>query len=197
MVVEPCASNLAQRGRKYTIDNIAKAEQSLQDAVESEIYSDHGLEIVSIQVSIDLESLEKTAEMGALQDQVALEKMKAAVAMVQLERSQKKQQLAVEFYAPMIEKGQWQLLAMNLADNKMDSNEALNFLNEQQRKKLEIEIDRYNRQFDLREKVVDYALHKGDGLTEATAENVIENVVKDMNGEQIKSIPDKSETSES
>ena len=188
---------LRRESRKYTIDHIANAEQSLQNAVESEIYSDHGLEIVSIQVSLDIESPEKTAEMGAIQDQGAVDRMKATVALAQQDLTQKKEEAAVQFYTSMIEKGQWPLIAKNLVDNKMDAKEVLIFLNEQQRSKLDIEIEKYKLEFDLKKKVVEYALEKGDGLSETTAEKVIEDVVRDEKVDQIKSIPEKSETSES
>lgn len=127
-------AKLRRESRAFKVNQVAQAEWKLHEVLADSVFSDHGLEIESADVEIELDerALKHARELEAIRMQVEYEEAKAKLDKVQQDRDQNKSKRAIDFYAPYIEEGQWKLLAMNLANNKMDAREILDYLGEQE-----------------------------------------------------------------
>jgi hypothetical protein len=119
----------------------------MQQAIELERFSDHGLEVVSVLVEIELDEL-ASKRAHALSDIRRREEFTKAEA--DLEDWQKKRQLdhqrdAVSFYQPLIEQGQWALLAMILSQDVSSAKQILDYLDAQRRETLAIQMDAFTK----------------------------------------------------
>lgn len=166
-------TSLRRVGRKFTVNQIFDAELAMQDALDDNDFSDHGLEIVAadIEIELDQSAREYAEQLEKFRLTSALEEEKAKAAEIQHQRELDKQERAIKFYSPYIEKGEWRLLALSLSNNELDAREVLNYLDEKQREKLELQIKLFG------------GLLEKDALAEDVAEDAARVILQELSSQ--------------
>jgi hypothetical protein len=136
-------ARLRRVSRGYSILEVNQAETALQDAFEDDLLEDHGIEIVSgeIEIEIDERVKRRAEEIEDVKGTLDIEGIRSELEDMRQKRDLDKQKRAIEFYTPYIETGQWRLLALSLSRNEMDAQEILNYLDERQKGNLAHELE--------------------------------------------------------
>lgn len=180
---------LRRASRQYDIKQVAEAEIAMQEAVEDHVFSDHGLEIDSIQVEIEWDQKAQDLEVkkDELKYEAELAELQAKAEVIRAQRDLDKKRLAVDFYGPLIKSGDMTLLAMSLANNEQDAKEILNYLDARRREELELKLSLQREKLQTQERIFEKLLDK-DMVREtsgsAMADGIIEGMVRVINEEE-------------
>ncbi len=121
-VLEPLITDTMRSiSRDYDVEQSAAAERAIIDAVKNEAY-DVGFNLNRFVVKLRLEDDARTHIRSLKQIDRDKEREKKAAELT-LQRDQlelERQKMKLAFYGPLIEKGQWQLLALQLSNNPED-----------------------------------------------------------------------------
>lgn len=129
---------LRRVSRRYKVDQVDQAEEAMQEAVEADVFSDHGLEVVSavVEISLDDKAAQRAQTLTEIRTQEEIERAKANLENWQRKRELDQQRDAIDFYAPLIREGQWTLLAMILSQDPSSAQSILDRLDAQRREAL-------------------------------------------------------------
>lgn len=100
-------------------------------------------DLVEAQAGLDKiqQEIKRAEELSKLGTQLTLEVKRGELEELLHQRNLDQKKKAIDFYGGYIEKGQWQLLAMALANNEMDASRVIGFLDAQQREKLKLQVE--------------------------------------------------------
>lgn len=177
-LLEPLIIEVMRRiSRKYKVEESGEAERAISRKVEEEV-DDAGFKLNRFALTLSLEQearqrirekkdiqekveIEKTKLQGNLeleknkiQGDLELEKFKQQLEMQRLESEMELKKVRMAFYGPIIQSGNWQLLAAQLSSNPQDViilREMMGRIREQQ------QIDRHDKML-----LLSAALEKGD-----------------------------------
>lgn len=129
---------LRRVGRRFTVDQVHEAEDAMQEAIEIEHFSDHGLEVASalVEISLDEKAAERARRLTEIHTREEFEKAEAGLEDWQAKRQLDHQRDAIQFYQPLIKEGQWALLAMILSQDAASAEKILGYLDTQHREAL-------------------------------------------------------------
>ena len=141
---------LRRESRHFTVDQETEAEEAMQAAIEIERFSDHGLEVVSALVEIDLDerASERALTLGDIRRREEFARAKADLEDWQKKRELDHQRDAISFYQPLIEQGQWSLLAMILSQDASSAEQILGYLDAQRRETLTNQMEFFTKIID-------------------------------------------------
>jgi hypothetical protein len=125
--------------RRYGVDQMDQAEEQMQAAVEEQTFADHGLEVVSalVEISLDERAAARAQTLNEIRTVEEFEKAKASLDDWKKQRELRHQQEAIQFYGPIIQQGQWGLLALMLSQDPTHAEEILDRLEAQRRAAIE------------------------------------------------------------
>jgi hypothetical protein len=136
-------ASLKRVGRKYAVDQLVEVDDALLAKLEDEVFEAHGLEIVSAEIEVSLDE----AAFGYAQKLAEIRRQRRITEEEQLTDELKQnhelssKQRYLEFYAPRVESGDWAMLAVALAENRMDAKEVYDHLNARQQQKLNTQLN--------------------------------------------------------
>lgn len=144
-VLEPLVTRtLRTAAKRFQIDQSFEVEKALVQAAEQETY-DVGLKVVRVFVKLQLdhESREHARKLEEVRRQKELEAAQAALEGERLSFAWdlERKKMLVEFYSALIEQGDWQLLALQLANNPDDVAAVINVLREHRQVELEQQLE--------------------------------------------------------
>jgi hypothetical protein len=145
-------ARLRRVSRDHSILEVNQAETALQNAFEDDLLEDHGIEIVSgeIEIEIDERVKKRAEEMESVRSTLDIEGIQAELEDMREKRDLDKQKRAIDFYTPYIETGQWRLLALSLSRNEMDAQQILNYLDDRQKGNLAHELEILTKLHDMK-----------------------------------------------
>lgn len=163
-------AKLRRESRHFTVDHLVEVDDAMYAVLEGDIFSDHGLEITSAEIEVDLDEMgyAHAVTLATLHRERLEEQARMLVDQIKQEREISGYDRYLKFYAPLIEKGDWQLLALALAQNKRDINQIVGYLDDRRREKLNVQF-----------KLLGIAMTK-DGVGEDIAEKVFSDTAYDI-----------------
>jgi len=132
-VLEPLITDtMRSLSRKYDVEDSAAAERAIADAVKSESY-DVGFKLNRFVVKLRLEEDARAhlRNLKQLERDKVREKKAAELTFQRDQIEIERQKMKMEFYGPLIEKGQWQLLALQLSNHPEDVTGVAQMLHQQ------------------------------------------------------------------
>lgn len=163
-------AKLRRESRHFTVDHLVEVDDAMYAVLEGDIFSDHGLEITSAEIEVDLDEMgyAHAVTLAALRRERMEEQERKLLDEIKQDRDISGQERYLKFYAPLIEKGDWQLLALALAQNEQDINQVLGYLDERRREKLGVQF-----------KLLEIAMQK-DGVGEDVMEQLFSSTAYDI-----------------
>jgi hypothetical protein len=154
---------LRREARKYEVNQVQEADWAMKDALDNETFKDHGMEVLSMEIEIDLDERART-HAEELDDLVAEGKLK--------EKERELRHKAQEFYFNVMRMERFGLLIDLLARETMDPREVIDYLDDKQRENIqdrfrflkmtdEKDISPDHKMAEHAEKIID---DMGDGL---------------------------------
>jgi hypothetical protein len=127
--------------RKYTTQQSEAAEKQL-NTLFGEGFTINGLTANKIIVDLSLDEVTKAhvRQLQEIENQKVREAAQHDLAMMQENFNQEIQRVRMQFYTPLIEQGQWQMLALYLANNPSDVGVILDLMQRQRKAELELQL---------------------------------------------------------
>lgn len=141
-VLQPLLMSTMRRvSRRHDVDDSAAAEREIIEAILAEKY-DVGLALKRFVVELSLEQDARDHIRSLRQIDRSSERELKEAALQQQRQAQEMERVRarMEFYGPLIEQGQWQMLALHLANRPEDVQGVLQHLQQQQQADREMQI---------------------------------------------------------
>lgn len=143
-VLEPLiVSIMREVSREHDVDQSAEAEKSITERVleESKKYST-GLRILRFVVKLSLEEDARNyiRKIREIERTKTIELKQAELEKQRIEREMELMKVKIDFYSPLIEKGQWKLLALQLANHPDDVAAVAQMIGQQRQADMETQL---------------------------------------------------------
>jgi len=143
-VLEPLiTSTMRNKSRNYDVEQSAEAEKAITEAVhkESETY-DIGLKIIRfvVKLSLEDEARDHIRQLKQIERDKERERRQAELEGLRSELELERMKMKMDFYSPLIEGGQWQMLALQLANHPDDIATVAQMLSQQRQADMENQL---------------------------------------------------------
>jgi len=143
-VLEPLIiSTMRDASRKYEVEQSAEAERAITEQVQEESKKHNtGLELVRFAVKLSLEEDARNhiRQLKEIERAKVHERRQAELERQRIELEVERTRMKMEFYSPLIKEGQWQLLALQLANHPEDVANVAQTLRQQRQTELDSQL---------------------------------------------------------
>lgn len=131
--LKPLLFNTMRRiSRRYDVENSADAEQAIMESVRNELFP-VGLQInrFVVDLSLDADAREHIRTLREIDRTLVKEQRTARLTKQRTQQELDDAKTRMDFYNPLIQRGEWELLGLQLARNPGDLPSVINLMNQQ------------------------------------------------------------------
>jgi len=128
--------------RKFSVEQSKEAEQEINNSFDKGIYT-NGIIASQIVASVELESesLEHLRFVQNIKNEITRQEFFHELEIVKSKHEIELKKLKLDFYAPLIKKGEWELLALQLAEHPDDVATIANMVAQLRQAELDVQLD--------------------------------------------------------
>jgi len=176
-VLEPLITDTMRNiSRQYDVEDSATAERTINEALKKKSYG-VGLKLNRFvaRLSLEDEARDYLRDLKKIDRDKEREKRAAELTLQRDQLEIERQKMKMDFYGPLIEKGQWQLLALQLSNHPEDVTTVMQFIREQRQ-------DEINRQLEILKIMIEEDAIEGFQLQD-TGKRVLQRLIDSLGSE--------------